>query len=249
MSSYRYIKKKRTVAVLTLRFLSYVVMTLGVMLLVWAVYPIISYEIRAQLLERIVVLRPSLDQEDSASSPRAILGQTTALSQDVRQFLSIQDWFPSRPQLPSAKESFDVREYWLSIPKLNIQNAKVSVGGDDLAKSLVHYLPTTAPGEYGSVNIFGHSTLPQLYNVKDYKTIFTHVPDLAKGDSIFVTYHNEEYEYEIYDMFVVKPDQISVLEPRLDASYLTLITCVPPGTYWNRLIVRSRLKHVPFKKA
>ena len=233
---------------LTIRFVSYIIMTAGFGLLVWAVYPILAYELKARLFAQIPVLQPTLSAEESVNSARAILGETTSLSQDVREFLQLQDWFPNRPQMPSAKNVFAVNEYWLSIPKLSIQNAKVVVGGDDLARSLIHYLPTTTPGEYGSVNIFGHSTLPQLYNVKDYKTIFTHVPDLSKGDSIFVTYDNQEYEYEIFDMFVVKPDQISVLEPRFDASYLTLITCVPPGTYWNRLIVRSKLKHVPFKK-
>jgi sortase A len=249
MKRYQYIKKKQSVAKLTIRFISYIIMTAGFGLLVWAVYPILTYEISARLFAHIPILQPTLSADESVYPARAILGENTTLSQNVREFLQLQDWFPQRPQLPSAKNTFKVNEYWLSIPKLSIQNAKVTVRGDDLAKSLVHYLPSTAPGEYGSVNIFGHSTLPQLYNVKDYKTIFTHVPDLSKGDSIFVTYDNQEYEYEIYDMFVVKPDQISVLEPRYDASYLTLITCVPPGTYWNRLIVRSKLKHVPFKKA
>ncbi|MBP6994086.1 sortase [Candidatus Woesebacteria bacterium] len=248
MKSYKYVKKKQSVQKLTIRFMSYIIMTVGFGLLIWAVYPILTYELRTRLLAQTPILQPTLTDEESVYPARAILGETSTLSQNVREFLQLQDWFPNRPQLPSAKDTFNVKEYWLSIPKLNIQNAKVAVAGDDLTKSLVHYLPSTTPGEYGSVNIFGHSTLPQLYNVKDYKTIFTHVPDLSPGDSIFVTYDNQEYEYAIYDMFVVKPDQISVLEPRYDASYLTLITCVPPGTYWNRLIVRSKLKHVPFKQ-
>jgi hypothetical protein len=64
---------------------------------------------------------------------KAILGENTTLSQNVREFLQLQDWFPQRPQLPSAKNTFKVNEYWLSIPKLSIQNAKVTVRGDDLA--------------------------------------------------------------------------------------------------------------------
>jgi sortase A len=43
----------------------------------------------------------------------------------------------------------------------------------------------SAPGEYGNIVIFGHSTLPQLYNPKDYKTIFTYLPSLEKKDHIF----------------------------------------------------------------
>jgi sortase A len=83
------------------------------------------------------------------------------------------------------------------------------------------------PGEFGNVAIFGHSTLPQLYDEKDYKTIFTYLPSLQKGDTVLITMGDLEYEYEVYDMFVVNPDKISVLDQQFDASYLTLVTCVP----------------------
>jgi len=223
-------------------------MTIGFGLLLWATYPILAFEMQSRLIDRIPILQPVLSSEESTHPASTLLANSTPLSQNVREFLQLNDWFPNRPQLPSSTTNFVTREYWLSIPKLNIQNARVAVAGEDLAKSLIHYLPSTAPGEYGTVNIFGHSTLPQLYDVKDYKAIFTYLPNLSKGDSIFVTYDKQQFEYEITEMFVVKPDQVSILEPKYDASYMTLITCVPPGTYWNRLIVRSKLKHVPFKQ-
>jgi len=40
-------------------------------------------------------------------------------------------------------------------------------------------------------------------------------------------------------------DKISVLEQKYDASYLTLVTCVPPGTYWKRLVVKAKLVQLP----
>lgn len=247
MAQYRYIKKKHSVARLTVRFISYIIMTVGFSLLVWATYPILAYELQTRLISQIPILNPT-DAQGLGHPAQSILGANAVLSQDMREFLQVQDWFPDRPQQPSTNSKLHTKDYWLSIPKLRIQDAKVSVGGDDLTKSLIHYLPATAPGDYGSVNIFGHSTLPQLYNVKDYKTIFTYLPSMIEGDSIFVSYENQQFEYEVTDLFVVKPEQISVLEPKYDGSYLTLITCVPPGTYWNRLIVRAKLKHVPFKK-
>ncbi|PIV71190.1 hypothetical protein COW57_00895, partial [Candidatus Roizmanbacteria bacterium CG17_big_fil_post_rev_8_21_14_2_50_39_7] len=105
--------------------------------------------------------------------------------------------------------------------------------------------PKSMPGEFGNVSIFGHSTLPQLYNEKDYKTIFTYLPSLEKGDAIFVEVGDLEYEYEVTDMFVVNPDKISVLDQQYDAAYLTLVTCVPPGTFWKRLIVKAKLLRLP----
>ena len=134
------------------------------------------------------------------------------------------------------------KEYTISIPKINIYDAKVRVGGEVLKKSLVHYQPVTLPGSVGNTVIFGHSTLPQLYNVNDYKTIFTFLPSLSEGDVIKVGLQNNTYEYVVSEMFVVKPDQVSVLNQTTDSSILTLVTCVPPGTYWNRLVVRAKLK-------
>ena len=145
------------------------------------------------------------------------------------------------PQLNQLSQ-LTVKEYELSIPKLNIKKAKVSVGGDDLTKSLIHYLPQSLPGEYGNVAIFGHSTLPQLYSSKDYKSIFTYLPSLEQGDVIKVKIGDIEYQYQVYDMFVVDPDEVSVLEQQKDGSYLTLITCVPPGTYISRLVVKAKLR-------
>ena len=101
------------------------------------------------------------------------------------------------------------------------------------------------PGEFGNVAIFGHSTLPQLYSETDYKTIFTYLPSLEKGDKILIQVGDLQYVYEVFDMFVVSPDKISVLDQKYDASYVTLITCVPPGTWWKRLVVRAKLVQLP----
>ena len=61
--------------------------------------------------------------------------------------------------------------------------------------------------EYGNVATFGHSTLPQLYNEKDYKTIFTYLPSLEKGDKIMAQVGDLQYEYEVTDMYVVSPEK------------------------------------------
>lgn len=160
MAQYSYIKKQNSVTRLTVRFFSYITMTIGFGLLIWATYPILAFELQTRLISQIPILNPT-DAQGLGHPAQGILGANTVLSQDMREFLQVQDWFPDRPQLPSIKSKLNTKEYWLSIPKLRIQDAKVFVGGDDLARSLIHYLPATAPGDYGSVNIFGHSTLRQ----------------------------------------------------------------------------------------
>ena len=129
----------------------------------------------------------------------------------------------------------------MSIPKLKISNAVVTVGSMDLKKSLIQYPQTALPGQLGNAVIFGHSVLPQFFNPKSYLTIFSTLYKLEQGDEILIDYDNVQYEYIVDEMFEVKPTDLSVLEQRFDQKNLTLITCSPPGTYLRRLIIKTSL--------
>ncbi len=245
MAIHIYTKEYFSVKKKVVHTVSYLSLISGSLLLFWSFYPILSFELYSRLFIQRDILSPVPASKiaSSLNAANALLGSYNVYSSNLRDFVQANLWFPSMPQ-GKQSTTLDIKEYAISIPKLNITDAKVVIGGDDLSKSLIHYLPTSLPGELGNVAIFGHSTLPQLYNTKDYKTIFTYLPSLNKGDTMVVTVGETEYEYEVYDMFVVKPEQVSVLEQKFDGSYLTLITCVPPGTYWNRLVVKAKLKAI-----
>jgi sortase A len=133
--------------------------------------------------------------------------------------------------------------YTLSIPKLKIENATVAIGGEDLSKSLIQYPGTATPGKRGNSVIFGHSILPIFFNPKDYISIFSTLPTLKKGDEININYDGISYKFRVEDMFEVAPTDIQVLEQNSADSFLTLVTCVPPGDprKTRRLIVRARV--------
>lgn len=247
MALYHYLKKESSPKKKAINYFSYVSLTVGSILLFWSFYPIVSFEIYSRLFfqKNLTTPVPRSDIVSSLEAANSVLGSSTVFSNNLRDFTQAELWFPTAPQ--DINTNISLKQYSLSIPKLNIKDAKVLVGGEDLSKSLVHYLPRTLPGEFGNIVVFGHSTLPALYNPKDYKTIFTYLPSLDNGDKIIITVGDVSYEYEVYDMFVVDPDQVSVLQNMTDAAYLTLITCVPPGTYWKRLVVRARLTSLPDK--
>lgn len=246
MALYSYIKETSSIKRRAVNYFSYITLTLGSFLLFWAFYPILSFEIYSRFFiqRRVIAPIPSSEIASSISLANSVFGNYNGFSNNLRDFTQVNLWFPAKAQ-EASKTKVSIDQYYLSIPKLNIQRALVKTKGEDLSKSLIHYLPSSLPGEYGNVSIFGHSTLPQLYNTKDYKTIFTYLPSLNKGDKLYITLNGSDYEYEIFDMLVVKPDQVSVLEQKYDASYITLITCVPPGTYWNRLVVKAKLNKLP----
>jgi len=243
---YRYIKEKNSAKKKVINYFSYITLTIGSVLLFWSFYPILSFEIYSRLFlkKQIFSPMPETDAVSSLEKANSILGSYNVFSNNLKDFTQVNLWFPTKPQ-NITQENLRVKNYSLSIPKLNIKEAKVIVGGSDLIKSLVQYLPETLPGDYGNVVVFGHSTLPAMYNPSDYKTIFTFLPSLEKGDKIIAKVESVNYEYEVYDMFVVNPDQISVLEQSRDSAYLTLITCVPPGTYWKRLVIKAKLTQLP----
>ena len=113
-----------------------------------------------------------------------------------------------------------------------------------MAKHLVNYQGTGIPGKNGNAVIFGHSTLPQLFNPKDYKTIFANVYKLKNGDVIYAMINGVTYTYKIFKITVVDPENSSALVQDYDNSYLTLVTCTPPGTTWKRLIVKAVLQEI-----
>jgi len=246
MVPYRYLKQDNSPKRKAINYFSYASLSLGAFFLFWSFYPILSFEIYSHLFiqNKIQTPIPRSSTITSLEKANSVLGSYNVFSNNLRDFTNVNVWFPTTHQL-DQRQDLSVKSYNLSIPKININNAKVAVGGEDLTKSLVQFLPRSLPGEYGNLIIFGHSTLPQLFNSKDYKTIFTYLASLDKDDSIYIKINGIQYEYKVTEMFVVSPDQVSVLEQRTDAAYLTLVTCVPPGTDWERLVVRAKLTKLP----
>ncbi|HLD25317.1 MAG TPA: sortase [Patescibacteria group bacterium] len=232
MALYRYVKAAPKRPVSRPVVISYLLMSLGVFIILWTVWPIASFFIFDQVVLAKTVSPLSDPGGLTAGSPVAsAVGTQTTTDPNT--------WFPTRPQ---KNTTAPVNSYILSIPSLDITDATVIISGDDLAKSLIHYGGTGLPGEYGNTVIFGHSTLPQFFRgTRDYKSIFSTLPTIKIGANIHITYDGVEYRYVATEKVVVEPTDLSPLEQRFDDSYLTLVTCVPPGTYLYRLNVKAKL--------
>lgn len=233
MALYSYVKRKHFPTRTIITVCSIIFIFSGISLLAWTLLPIVSFELfYAPRFGRLI-----------APIPNEIIKQT--LGQEIAQVLGTSAdftrasvWFPRAAKIKTLNNTES--SYTLSIPKLGIDNAQVLVGTEDLSKSLIQFIGPL-PGNMGNPVIFGHSTIPWLYNPKDYKTIFSKLPDLKIGDIIFVSVDNITYRYSVVEMRVISPDNLSALEQNYDAPFITLITCVPPGTYLKRLAVKGRL--------
>jgi sortase A len=208
------------------RGLSFLILVVGLVLISNAALPILYYELTNSRFNQKFV--------SPVSSQGIILGENNYFN-----YANPKTWFPAAPVLPPQPSR--ITHYSLSIPKLKIDQAIVQIGGEDLMASLVQYPGTALPGQYGNTVIFGHSVLPQFFNPKDYKTIFSTLPKLDEGDEILIDFDGIRYRYLVRRLVESEPEDIKVLEQSYDRQWLSLITCVPPGTYLRRLVVRAQL--------
>ncbi len=224
---------------------------LGIVLIGLTVFPMVNYKLIVYKHNKNELASPVSDFQIAEAkgkikaapiSPQ-VAGVNTKNVQTIKaqeiDYHQLNNWFPAAP-VPEVNNS-KITHYTLSIPKLNIEDAIVEVGGQEIKNTLIHYPGTALPGEYGNSVIFGHSVLPVFYNPKDYKAIFSTIPTLDKGDKIYLNYDGMEFIYEVEKYFEVKPEQVSVLQQKFNEQVLSLITCVPPGTYIKRGVIKGRL--------
>lgn len=131
------------------------------------------------------------------------------------------------------------------IPKINVQipvvydepSIEESAVQRALERGVIHYATTVNPGQQGNATIFGHSS-NNIFNKGKYKFAFVLLRELVPGDIFYLTYEKKVYTYRVFDKKVVAPTEVSVLNsiPGKPAT-AALITCDPPGTSTNRLVV------------
>lgn len=214
---------------------------LGILILLYISFPLVSWQI---------YFAPVF----AASDVQAPIPKTTIVNSDTlgslfsgatagfgKDFTNAQNWFPTA-HLENGQSR--IPSYQLSIPSLQIEHAIVSTTDYDLDKHLVHYGNTPVPPDKGNAVIFGHSTLPQLFNKSNYKTIFANAYKLKLGDEIVAESEGVTYTYKIYNITVVDPIDTSAFVQDYDVSMLTLVTCTPPGTTWKRLIIKTKLQKI-----
>lgn len=245
------IKRERMIKLFVLhRLAPFFLMGTGVFLLVSVVFPILTSEInrsttfQAGATENLSETELAMD----AISPREYLLPTPIptpiIVSDTLDFTDLSNWFPDSV-LPIV-EPKEEKRYLISIPKVNIEDAEVVVGGKELDDHLIQYPGTSLPGDFGAPVIFGHSVLRSFYNPaksnpRRYISIFSKIMTLSKGDEILVKEDGILYRYQVLSKTEVQPTDLFILEQQRDSRLLKLVTCVPEGTYLRRGVVTAVL--------
>lgn len=197
----------------------------GVFVLMQVVLPIVSFQI--WMTSQAVNSQPLI-------SPSNLHGQILGVS------VQNKDNFPAFVSSIKRETQPDYSKFSLSIPKLKISNVDVLVDSNELLNSLVHLPGAALPGEKGNVFISGHSALSAWFPLKS--AVFSKLTDLKKGDQMILETTASKFVYEVSGLKVVDPNDLSVLQaPEDQGRYVSLMTCVPPGLNFKRLVVLGKM--------
>lgn len=200
---------------------------LGVFILIQVVMPVISFQVweLAQKFENETVLI-----SPQKSGERVVLGIS----------IENKDNFPAFVSNIKRQIAAPYAQFKVSVPRLKLEDVSVDVDSNDLSRGLVHLPGSALPGERGNVFISGHSALTPLISFK--KAFFAKLSDLKKGDEIMVEAAGTKFRYQVVTLKVVDPKDTSVINPPDKMGrYVTLMTCVPPGLNFKRLVVLGKL--------
>lgn len=91
-------------------------------------------------------------------------------------------------------------------------------------------LPVGGPTTHAAIS--GHRGLPSA-------KLFTDLDKLVEGDTFTITVLNQTLTYQVDQIRIVEPQDLSDLNFYQDQDYVTLITCTPYGINTHRMLVRG----------
>lgn len=140
----------------------------------------------------------------------------------------------------SRYRDFDLSGNRLVIPSIGVHIGVVE-GSDEsvLYRGAWRRPNSSTPDQGGNTVITGH----RFHYIPPNNKTFYNLNKLQKNAKVFVFWNEKEYIYEVYDTFIVQPEQTEIEGP-MDGNILTLYTCHPLWTADKRLVVRAKLLEV-----
>ena len=129
----------------------------------------------------------------------------------------------------------------LEIPKINVY-LPIFHGTEEkeLQRGIGHILGTSLPvgGAGTHVALAGHNGLASA-------ELLTNLDQLEEGDLFYLHILSQDLAYEVDQISIVLPEEISQLEIDREQDYVTLVTCTPYGINSHRLLVRGKRTTYP----
>lgn len=131
--------------------------------------------------------------------------------------------------------NFDGVMCYVEIPSVNIKLPVYHGASDEVLEKGVGHIESTAlpvGGIGGHAVLTGHTGLPAA-------KLFTDLDKVKEGDLFYIHVLGRLLVYEVDQISVIDPEDISLLVAYGDKDYITLLTCTPYGINSHRLLVRG----------
>jgi len=136
---------------------------------------------------------------------------------------------------PTATEAPIKSIATLKIASINLKLPVLEGASQKNMKSAAAHLSETAPfGQIGNAAIAAH-------RMKTKGRLFNRLNEVEVGDEIVIETKKDTFTYSVYDISIVEPTDVSVLNYNNRDKLLTLITCDPVVNPTHRLIVHAKL--------
>ena len=148
-------------------------------------------------------------------------------------------WHMTDAQKREYDETLDVTGTgimgYVTIPRIKVKLPVYHGTSDGVLQIAAGHLAGTSLPVGGATThavVSGHTGLPSA-------RLLTGLDELQKGDTFAFHVLDETYTYQVDQISVVLPSEISKLNIEPGADYATLITCTPYGVNSHRLLVRG----------
>ena len=148
-------------------------------------------------------------------------------------------WHMTDEQKHEYNETLDVTGTgimgYVTIPRIKVKLPIYHGTSDGVLQIAAGHLAGTSLPVGGATThtvVSGHTGLPSA-------RLLTGLDELEKGDTFAFHVLDETYTYQVDQISVVLPSEISKLNIESGADYATLITCTPYGVNSHRLLVRG----------
>lgn len=195
------------------------------------------------------------DYWNSFHSSRAIMSYAEALSGlSAEEYQRLHDEASaynrrilerSNPYLPTEEEKVEYPQLlntsgdgimgYIEIPMINVTIPIYHGTSEGVLQVAVGHLDWTSlpvGGESTHCVLSGHRGLPSA-------ELFTRLDRLAVGDVFMLNVLNDVLTYEVDQILIVLPEDVSALQIAQGKDYCTLVTCTPYGINTHRILVRG----------
>lgn len=167
----------------------------------------------------------------------------------INEFINLNSELQHEDKELLVDKDLEIEEFMLFIPKIDM-GARIVANVDAfnhkeyieaLDRGIAHASVSTLPGVKGNMFLFAHSGR-NFYESRKQNIKFYLLDKLEKGDFVYIKYKEFVYKYEVFDTKKVWPTDTSyLLDNNYNYSKLTLMTCWPAGTDYQRQIVEAKL--------